>query len=185
MSSNDGNTPRNRGRHGDDDYRTFPTDGSRASSDVPRTFPTSDQGASPRRDGATASDPSQPGSGQGQPDPSTRSFPAAPGQGQPGTGRGEDTTRVQLTYAQTPGDNSRGVTGAPQGNASGGHLSGPGQQSGSGQQPGSGQQSGQQSGSGQSGYGSSGYGSSNQPSVEYAGAPPTNTSSSCPRSQSA
>ncbi|MFC9441559.1 MULTISPECIES: S1C family serine protease [unclassified Brevibacterium] len=159
MSSNDGNTPRNRGRHGDDDYRTFPTDGSRASSDVPRTFPTSDQGASPRRDGATASDPSQPGSGQGQPDPSTRSFPAAPGQGQPGTGRGEDTTRVQPTYAQTPGDNSRGVTGAPQGNAGGGHLSGPGQHAGSGQQ------SGQQSGSGQSGYGSSGYGSSNQPST--------------------
>lgn len=193
MSSNDGNTPRNRGRHGDDDYRTFP----RRSSEVPRTFPSdSDRSdsTSPRRD----SDPSRPGSGQpgqgtGQPgqgtgqsgqsgqgtgssspgysqsgqgsDQTTRSNPATTGFG---ASSGDDRTRVQPTYAQSPVDSSRPGSGADQSGrsaASGpasnttGQGTGSGQygspgQSGSTSQPGAYGQGGSTSQSGAYGQGS-------------------------------
>ncbi|MDN6605030.1 hypothetical protein, partial [Brevibacterium sp.] len=48
MSSNDphdqGNNSNNRGRHGDQDHRTFPADGSRESSDDPRNSAAGPQG---------------------------------------------------------------------------------------------------------------------------------------------
>ncbi|GAA3829937.1 hypothetical protein KACC15558_07150 [Brevibacterium ammoniilyticum] len=114
MSSNDGNTPRNRGRHGDDDYRTFP----RGSSEVPRTFPTDANGnpSSPRRDSSQAGQGTgQSGQGSEQP---TRSYPATTGFG---ASSGDEQTRIQPTHAQTPVDSARPGAGS---SASGQNSSG-------------------------------------------------------------
>ncbi|MBE8146806.1 trypsin-like peptidase domain-containing protein [Brevibacterium casei] len=202
MSSNDGNTSRNRGRHGDDDYRTFP----RRSSEVPRTFPSDSvadrsDSTSPRRDSdPSGPDTSQPGQGSGQPtqgqsgqgsgssssgygqgsgqagprsDESTRGYPATTGFGASG---GDDRTRVQPTYAQNPVDgNGRGGRRASTGQ--GGTY---GSNQGGTHNPSSGY--GQTGGYGQSGNSSqSGYGQSRGYDSSAQGAPPADTPPPAPR----
>ena len=211
MSSNDGNTPRNRGRHGDDDYRTFP----RRSSEVPRTFPSDSvadrsDSTSPRRDSyPSGPDTSQPGQGSGQPtqgqsgqgsgssssgygqgsgqagprsDESTRSYPATTGFGASG---GDDRTRVQPTYVQNPVDGNGRGSGAStgQGGTYGSNQGGThNPSSGYGQTGGHGQ-SGNTS---QSGYGQSrGYDSSAQGSATGGHPSPGTPSDSQGRSSNA
>ena len=124
MSSNDpnnqGNNPTNRGRHGEQGYRTFPTDGSResseaprSSSEVPRTFPSGSNGparVSPPVAPSPHSNSHHPGPNQGQSQgygPGQESGPG--GQGSGAQGPGAQGPGAQGPGAQGPGAQGSGV----------------------------------------------------------------------------
>ncbi|GAA1931655.1 hypothetical protein GCM10009689_08710 [Brevibacterium antiquum] len=175
MSSNDpndqGNNSDNRGRHGDQDHRTFPTDGSRESSDnprnssavpqgstdgsrrsaeVPRTFPNGPNGSNgPARVSPPVSPSARPNSsGQGPSQSGSAGQSQAPAQNQvPWQGQdprqGQNPPQMQPTRVQPPVDSQGRYPGA----------SGQAGQSGQSGQPGSSGQPGAAGQAGQATYG--------------------------------
>ena len=120
-------TSRNRGRHGDQDYRTFPNREGRdpASPEVPRTFPNSPSssagrganGAAGRSSGpARVSPPVAPGESRPDAQPGSQSAtrPGAQSASQSGHSSQDDRPgSEQPTQAQRPVDGSFGADGRP------------------------------------------------------------------------
>src|SRR5699024_8582223 len=120
-------TSRNRGRHGDQDYRTFPNREGRdpASPEVPRTFPNSPSssagrganGAAGRSSGpARVSPPVAPGEPRPDAQPGSQSATRPGAQSASRSGHSSQDDRPgseQPTQAQSPVDGSFGADGRP------------------------------------------------------------------------
>src|SRR5699024_7289295 len=160
-------TSRNRGRHGDQDYRTFPNREGRdpSSPEVPRTFPNApsssaghvQNGAGRTSGPARVSPPVAPGEPRPDAQPEAQSAPQPEAQSASQSGHSPQDRRPgseQPTQAQSPVDGSVGADGRP--SQPQGRQPGHGPHSGRPQPPSPYQQNGQnptqQPGQGQPGH---------------------------------